>query len=181
MTDLIAMALQAPFRTFEEAEELLHDTALKSGVKHLSYWYLNLDSEGRDDVIWLATYDPAYMSLYMREYTPMGDPVMGTLLADTTYVIDWMESVKSSAIARRMYQTAFKYGTGRNGISFSFRDKAGGTVIFSVSSELDNASWPEQRQILVDRFEPFAHSFHERAQPLIRLVQQDQSQLSLVA
>jgi hypothetical protein len=80
MKDLIASALNAPFRSFEEATQHLEDTAKRGGVRHLSYWYLNVEGEAADDLIWISTYDPAYMSRYMANYTPFGDPALSDLM-----------------------------------------------------------------------------------------------------
>jgi Autoinducer binding domain len=180
MTDLIAWALNAPFRSFEEANQLLVETAQRSDVKHLSYWFLNLDGDDRDDIVWLSTYDPAYMSSYMHDYTPMGDPDIGALLGKAE-IIDWTDSIKSNPVARRMYKAAGKFGISKFGVSFAFKDAEMGTVIFSVNSNSNTRDWSKQKEILVERFEHFAHDFHDRMRPLLRLGQKDQSYLSLCA
>jgi hypothetical protein len=180
MTDLIALALNAPFRSFEEANQLLVDTARRSEIKHLSYWFLNVDGEDRDDIVWLSTYDPAYMSSYMHEYTPMGDPDIGALLGKAK-IIDWSNSIRTNPVARRIYKTAGKFGITEFGVSFAFRDADMGTIIFSVNADSNASDWPKQKELLVERFEQFAHDFHDRMRPILRLGQKDQSYLSLCA
>ncbi len=180
MTDLIATALHAPFRSFEEATQHLHDTAGRAEVKNLSYWYLNFAGGNHDDVVWIATYDSAYMSAYMNEYTPLGDPDMNDLLELGT-VIDWADSVRSNAICRRLYKTASRFGISKHGVSFAFRDANMGTIIFSVNVDHAGADWDFQKTLLVERFKPFAHEFHARMRPLLLLSQKDQTQFSLCA
>ena len=51
-------------------------------VSHLSYWYLQYTDSIPDQVFWVATYDPAYMSYYMKNFTPINDPVMANVMED---------------------------------------------------------------------------------------------------
>ena len=90
MSDLIADLSAVSFKNFEEATVQLERAAERAGVKHLSYWYLQFLDGIPDQVIWVATYDPIYMSQYMKKFTPMGDPVMGRVM-DESVTIDWTE------------------------------------------------------------------------------------------
>lgn len=178
MADLIAVGLQAPFRSFEEATLHLRETASRGDVRHLSYWFLNFQNENRDDVVWLSTYDPGYMSAYMKEYTPLGDPGINELL-DKERVIDWPESIRTDPVCRKLYQTASHYGISKYGVSFTFSDPTGGNIIFSVNADHQIADWDAERSLIVERYNPFAHDFHARMRPLLHLTQNDQ--LSLCA
>jgi hypothetical protein len=173
MADLIAVALHAPFRSFEEATVLLRETAARGDVRHLSYWFLNFSAENRDDVVWLSTYDPSYMSAYMKEYTPLGDPGINKLL-EKERIIDWPESIKTDPVCRKLYQTASQFGISKFGVSFAFGDPAGGNVIFSVNADHDITDWETERSLIVERYLPFAHEFHHRMQYLLHLTQHDQ-------
>lgn len=173
MTDLIAVGLQAPFRSFEEATIHLRETASRGDVRHLSYWFLNFSRDNRDDVVWLSTYDPGYMSAYMKEYTPLGDPGINELL-DQVRVIDWPKSIRTDPICRKLYQTASRYGISKYGVSFTFNDPAGGNVIFSVNADQNVTDWDAERSLIVERYQPFAREFHDRMRPLLRLMQENQ-------
>jgi Autoinducer binding domain len=178
MADLIAVALHAPFRSFEEATIHLRETAARGDVRHLSYWFLNFHKEYRDDVVWLSTYDPGYMSAYMKEYTPLGDPGINELL-DQERVVDWPESIRTNPVCRRLYQTASRYGISKYGVSFTFDDPTGGSVVFSVNADQQVADWDAERSVIVERYRPFAREFHDRMRPLLRLAEFDH--LSLCA
>jgi Autoinducer binding domain len=171
MTDLIAVALHAPFRSFEEATQHLEDTAERAGVRHLSYWFLNFNRE-IEDVVWVATYDPQYMSDYMQNYTPLGDPAIENLL-DHDRIIDWAQWECSDDTCRTLHAMASRYGITRYGISIAFKTSGMGTAVFSVNVDCDEASWPRQRELLLERYQPFAHEFHERMKPLVLLTRQN--------
>jgi Autoinducer binding domain len=166
MADVIATAIQAPFASYEQATRFLEETVDRAGVKHLSYWYLRITDGVPDDVVWVATYDPAYMSHYMTTYTPMGDPVLeGTLEEDR--VLDWSEWMKSDGVSQQIYSVAKNYGLTRWGISIPFHVDVGGTAVFSVCIDSNDDEWPSARSILAARFRSFAYEFHNRMRPLL--------------
>jgi hypothetical protein len=177
MVDVIAAALLAPFSSYEQATRHLEETVERAGVKHLSYWYLRIIDGVPDDVVWVSTYDPAYMSHYMSTYTPMGDPVIEGVLEDGR-VLDWNEWLYADGVSDKIYAVAKNYGLTRYGISIPFRSKIGGTVVFSVCIDCDEESWPTQRVVLAERFTPFAHEFDQRVQSLLLTGQKGQSVLA---
>jgi Autoinducer binding domain len=166
MDDLIATALHAPFRSFEEATDYLETTARRAGVKHLSYWYLNVDDDGADEVLWVSTYDTAYTSDYMRNFTPLGDPAMMNFLEHDT-IIDWRDWQRDDPTCQMLHAVANRHGISDYGISIGFKVPNQGTVVFSVNVDDNKRDWEDQRVTLVERFQPFAHEFHERMKPLL--------------
>jgi hypothetical protein len=179
MTDLIAVALHAPFRSFDEATKHLEDTASRASVRHLSYWFLNFNLE-TEDVVWVATYDPQYMSDYMRLFTPLGDTVLESML-DQDRVTDWTKWDRNDTAAGDLVSMAKRHGISHYGISIAFRVPQMGTVVFSVNVDSDEASWPRQRDVLLERFQPFAHEFHDRMKPLVMLNRQNKLSYPLCA
>ncbi len=180
MTDLIAVALHAPFRSFDEATAHLEQTALLAGVRHLSYWFLNFHGETNDDVVWISTYDPQYMSDYMNNFTPLGDPAIEDLL-DQDKIIDWQEWKRNDPTCADLHTMAKNYGITEYGTSIAFRDLNMGTVVFSVNVDSTDAEWNTQRALITERFQPFAHLFHERMRTLLLVAQKDNSTISLCA
>jgi Autoinducer binding domain len=163
MTDLVATANSAPFRSFEEATKFLEETAGRASVRHLSYWYLQYVDGAPDHVVWVATYDPNYMSLYMKKFTPMGDAVINVVIDDQV-VIDWVEWLN---VSEDIYAEAVNYGITKFGISLPINSGGDDKVIFSVNVDSDDTSWAETRGILAKRFRPFAREFHARMLNLV--------------
>lgn len=163
MKDMLAAASLAPFRSFEEATKFLEDTALRAEVRHLSYWYLQYEDSAPDHVVWVSTYDPTYMSIYMQKFTPLGDEVIGRVVDDNA-VIDWVEWLDVSA---DIYIEAQKFGITKYGISLPIDSGSEDRVIFSVNIDSDDASWNMQRGVLVKRFRTFAREFHFRMEVLV--------------
>jgi Autoinducer binding domain len=163
MTDLVATATSAPFRSFEEATQFLEETVLRAGVRHLSYWYLQYVDGAPDHVVWVSTYDPSYMSLYMKKFTPMGDAVINVVIDDQV-VIDWVEWLD---VSEDIYQEAVNYGITKFGISLPIDSGTADKVVFSVNVDADEANWSETRGILAKRFRPFAKDFHHRMAHLV--------------
>jgi Autoinducer binding domain len=166
MVDLIAAALDAPYRSFEEANDHLTETARRSGVAHLSYWYLTFDGEDVEDVYWVSTYDPNYMHDYMQKCTPLGDPVIARV-ANGDSTVDWLdhpldetETVIAIAAERR--------GISTNGMTIGFRPQHDGVVAFSLSVSRNAPHWHLEKDLLTERFRGFAQNFHYRMGPLIR-------------
>ncbi len=177
MVDVIAAAMHAPFASYEQATKFLEDTVARADVKHLSYWYLRMSDGVPDDVVWVATYDPAYMSHYMSTYTPMGDPVIeGTI--DEDRVIDWSEWINADGVSHKIYEVAKNYGLTRWGISIPFKSDDGGAVLFSVCIDCAEEDWTQMRSVLATRFRPFAHDFHARMRPLLLSQQKGQTLLT---
>ncbi len=177
MVDIIAAAIQAPFSSYEQATKFLEETAVRSDVKHLSYWYLRIADGVPEDVVWVATYDPAYMSHYMSTYTPMGDPVLeGTLEEDR--ILDWSEWMKSDGVSQQIYNVAKNYGLTRWGISIPFQSDIGGTAVFSVCIDSNETDWPAMRNVLATRFRPFSLEFHNRMRPLLLTGQKGETLLA---
>jgi hypothetical protein len=163
MTSVLAAASLAPFRSFEEATAFLEDTARRSGVRHLSYWYLQYVDDAPDHVVWVSTYDANYMSLYMKKFTPMGDAVISRVV-DENAVIDWVEWLD---VSQDIYVEAKNFGITKYGISLPISSGSPDKVIFSVNVDCDLKNWGEQRGVLVKRFRPFAKEFHLRMMALV--------------
>ena len=178
MADLIADPIAAPFSSFGEATAHLEDSAQRADVKHLSYWYLQFLDGLLDQVIWVATYDPAYMSQYMSKFTPMGDPVMGRVM-DESVTIDWTEWHLNDGVSNAIWNVAKSYNITKYGLSFPIRGMGEDKVIFSVNVQSNDHLWPSQRGVLAARFRPFAHDFHLRMSGLIASGQMGNSVFSL--
>ena len=155
---------KSAFATFEEATHYLEDVCARLMVNHLSYWLVHSIDGTPDQVTWITTYDPAYMSFYMENYTPLWDSSFETAIAENQ-VLDWAEddSTKSNLLP-----TALKYGITKYGISVPLRDGDFGDVLFSVNVKSTDEKWALQREDIVAKFRPFAVYFHGRAKPLIQ-------------
>jgi hypothetical protein len=166
MVDVIATALTAPFRSFSEATEVLSETARRSNVAHLSYWFLEYEGSEVCDQYWVSTYDPRYMDAYMKNCTPMGDPVFERLLAGEDHV-DWLDhALTESEVAIR--GEAIRSGIAPNGLSLGFKPMTNSLVAFSVNLARHDEIWNTQKSVLVDRFNYFSRTFHKRMEPLLR-------------
>jgi len=72
--DLFNEARQ-PFASARESSEYLKRARDRFSVQNLSYWFLGSSPQMPDRLTWLSTYDQEYMAVYMREYSPLNDPV----------------------------------------------------------------------------------------------------------
>ena len=98
----LANESRSAFATFEEATHYLEDVCARMKVNHLSYWLVHSIDGTPDQVTWITTYDPSYMSFYMANYTPLGDSSFETAIAENQ-VLDWADddSTKSRSAAHR--------------------------------------------------------------------------------
>jgi hypothetical protein len=154
------------FASFEEATRYLEQACASLNVLHLSYWLLSTVDGTPDQVTWIATYDPAYMSHYMMNYTPLGDPTFESSISENA-LLDWNEDITSDAVSQDLLNVAMKYGITQYGISIPLRDGDFGDILFSVNVKSTDEEWTLLKHDLVSRFRPFGHYFHERAKPLI--------------
>jgi hypothetical protein len=154
------------FASFEEATRYLEQACGRMKVNHLSYWLVSNVDGTPDQVTWISTYDPAYMSYYMMNYTPLGDPTFETSISENT-LLDWDEDLANDAMSQNLIKVAMKYGITRYGISIPLKDGDFGDILFSVNMKSDDEEWPLLKDDLVSKLRPFAHYFHERAKPLI--------------
>ncbi|MDP1702270.1 MAG: autoinducer binding domain-containing protein [Aestuariivirga sp.] len=160
----LANESRSAFATFEEATHYLEDVCARLKVNHMSYWLVHSIDGTPDQVTWITTYDPSYMSFYMENYTPLGDRGFEISIAEDL-VMDWAGDDPSG---QDLLPTAHKYGITKYGISFPLRDGDFGDVMFSVNVKSNDAEWELLQEDLVAKFRPFAVYFHARAKPLIQ-------------
>ena len=160
----LALEPKSAFATFEEATHYLEDVCARMKINHLSYWLVHSIDGTPDQVTWVATYDPAYMSFYMENYTPLGDRGFEIAITENL-VLDWAGDDPSG---QDLLPTAHKYGITKYGISFPLRDGEFGDVMFSVNVKSNDAEWELLQEDLIAKFRPFAVYFHGRAKPLIQ-------------
>lgn len=162
----LATEPRSSFASYEEATRYLESACARLKVNNLSYWLLHSIDGTPDQVTWISTYDPAYMSYYMENYTPLGDPTFENAIADNT-LLDWDKAVLDDQMMKNLLPVAMKYGITRYGVSIPIRDSDFGDILFSVNVKCDDDEWELLRGDLVARFRPFALYFHGRAKPLI--------------
>ncbi len=160
----LAKEPRSPFASFEEATHYLEGVCARLGLNHLSYWLVHFEDDTPEQVTWIATYDPAYMSFYMENYTPAGDASFQSAIMDDL-ILDWAIDQRTM---HNLLPTAEKYGITKYGVSFPVRDGEFGDALFSVNVKSDDGEWDLLQEDLVAKFRPFAVYFHERAKPLIQ-------------
>jgi hypothetical protein len=169
MTDLgfdLAHEPKEVFSSFEEATQYLESACVRAGVNHLSYWHLAFIDGAPENVSWIATYDPVYMSHYMSTITPAGDDMFEAAIKDDL-VADWTEWVPNDKMTSDLLQVAMKYGITKYGITFPLHDGDFGDILFSINVKSNDTDWILERGDLIARFRPFALYFHQRIKPLI--------------
>ena len=154
------------FASFTDATEFLEKSCRRFRVRHLSYWSVSLADGLPDQVTWIATYDPAYMSLYMGRYTPVGDPAFEAANTGGA-VIDWAEFSKDDHTAQAMHATAAKHGISKHGLSFPIKVGNSRLVLFSVNCDCNDAQWPAEKARILEFLGPFANYFHRRASYMV--------------
>ncbi len=167
------------FHSMEEATTFLLASAAEVKVRHLSYWYLQYLDGAPDQVIWAATYDPAYMNYYMSKFTPLDDPVIHGVMENK--FVDWSEWFAVDHLAQSMNNVATKYGLTRYGISMPLPAPSDDKVIFSVCIDSNEQDWPQQRNALALRMLPFAKDFDSRMRCLVEADQKGDSVFKLSA
>lgn len=166
-----------PFLTFEDATKFLVEEAALQNVLHLSFWYLQFDGGLPDQVIWVSTYDPQYMSEYMQRFTPMGDPVIGTVMDQR--VVDWAEWLAADGVSEDIFKAASKYGLTKYGISMPLPAPGNDKIIFSVCINSNDIDWQFQRLELNKRLRRTALDFSARMRTLIAAGQKGTSVYAL--
>lgn len=165
----------APFRTYDEATEHLDRMCGRLAVRHLSYWQLTMQDGVPDDITWIATYDPAYMSQYMTDYTPLGDPAFDAA-GSSVLAIDWADLSHGDATARDMHRRAERYGIGRHGLTFPLAARHDCKILFSVNVTCGDAEWPAEKARIIGPCLQAGRDFHGRMAFLIdsrRIAAQD--------
>ena len=168
-----------PFHSIEEATGFLVRAAPVERVCHLSYWYLQYVDGAPDQVIWVATYDPGYMSLYMHNFTPLDDPVINRVM-DNKFV-DWAEWFDVDQVAQAVDPVMVRYGITKYGISLPLPAPGDDKIIFSACIDSTDEDWPFQRNALARRMMLFAQSFDERMRGLVSAGQHGDSVFKLSA
>lgn len=163
--DIFTEASQ-PFANANESALYLRQAREKFNVQNLSYWFLGSSTRIPDRLTWLSTYDEQYMSIYMRDYSPLGDPAFDVCFT-RLMPLDWAEIREADDTTKSIHHTAEKYGIGKQGISFPIRDPGFGEAMFSVNFECDDQHWNEVRHDLVNVFHLFGHYFHLRMKDVI--------------
>ena len=158
------------FVSFEEATHYLEQVCARLEINHLAYSLVHSIDGTPDQISWIATYDPAYMSYYMEHYSHLGDPSVDTAFANNG-IVDWAEWLSSDSMWRELFPTATRYGITKYGVSFPLKDGDFGNVLFSINVKSNDRDWIGVRDSLLQKFRPFAVYFHRRVKPLIQLRQ----------
>ena len=156
-----------PFVSFEEATQYLEKMCRVFKVKHFSYWSLSLAGGLPDQVTWIATYDPAYMSHYMGQYTPLGDPAFDGGGKPPAGVIDWTELNAVDSTALEIQEAAARFGIARHGLSYHFKDGPNRNIMFSVNVGCLDEQWAEEKARIIGAFCGFGHYFHNRVRQMV--------------
>ncbi len=151
---------KVPFQSIDAATSFLLDQVEPLDVCHLSYWYLQFTDSIPDQVFWVATYDPEYMSYYMQNFTPINDPVMANVMEFK--FIDWFEWFETDVVAQTITEIAPRYGITKFGISIPLPGPNEDKVVFSACMKSSPEKWAKDRTELARRILPFAQKFHER-------------------
>lgn len=159
-------AASAPFADAEESARYLKAAREKFNVLNLSYWFLGQSNQVPDRLTWLSTYDENYMSVYMRDWTPLGDPAF-SICFGRKLPLDWAEIRDADDTTKTIHHIAKQYGIGKQGISFPIVDPGFGSAMFSLNFECEDRHWAEVRNDLVNGFHLFAHYFHLRMKEVI--------------
>jgi hypothetical protein len=155
------------FTSFEEATHYLEWACARLEVNHLAYSLVHSIDGTPDQISWIATYDPAYMSYYMEHYSHLGDPSVDTAFANNR-IVDWAELLSSDSMWQDLFPMASRYGITKYGVSFPLKDGDFGNVLFSINVKSNDIDWPDVRNDLLRKFRPFAVDFHRRIKPLIQ-------------
>lgn len=155
------------FASFEEATHYLEQLCGRLEVNHLAYSLVHSIDGIPDQVSWIATYDPAYMSYYMKHYSHLGDPSVEIAFANNR-VVDWAELLSSDSMWQELFPVATRYGITKYGISFPLKDGDFGNVLFSINVKSNDKDWIGVRDNLLHKFRPFAVYFHGRIKSLIQ-------------
>jgi hypothetical protein len=155
------------FTSFEEATHYLEQVCVRMDVNHLGYTLVHLIDGTPDQVSWIATYDPAYMSHYLKNYGHFEDPTLDIAFADNS-VVDWVALLPLDSMWQELLPVANRYGITKYGISFPLKDADFGNLLFSVNVKSNDEDWILLRERLAERFRPFAAYFHGRVKSLIQ-------------
>jgi hypothetical protein len=156
------------FVSFEEATHYLEQVCARLKVNHLAYSLVHSIDGTPDQVSWIATYDPAYMSYYMEHYSShLGDPSVEIAFANNR-IVDWAELLSSDSMWQELLPVANRYGITKYGVSFPLKDGDFGNVLFSINVKSNDKDWIGVRDNLLRKFRPFAVYFHGRIKSLIQ-------------
>lgn len=155
------------FASFEEATDYLEQVCARLEVNHLGYTFVHLIDGTPDQVSWITTYDPAYVSHYLKNYAHFGDPTLEIAFAGNS-VVDWVALLPRDSMWQELLPVANRYGITKYGVSFPLKDGDFGNVLFSVNVKSNDKDWIGVRDNLLQKFRPFAVYFHGRVKPLIQ-------------
>ena len=154
------------FVSFEEATHYLEQACVRLEVHHLAYTLVHFAEGTPDQVSWITTYDPAYMSHYLKYYGHFEDPTLDIAFADDR-VVDWNDVLSWDSMWQELFPVANRYGITKYGVSFPLKDGDFGSLLFSVNVKSNDEDWKLLRDSLVKKFRPFAAYFHKRVKSLI--------------
>jgi hypothetical protein len=163
----LAAEPKGAFVSFEEATHYLEQACLRLEVNHLAYTLVHFVDGTPDRVSWITTYDPAYMSHYLKNYGHFEDPTLDIAFAENS-VVDWVALLPLDSMWQELLPVANRYGITKYGVSFPLKDGDFGNLLFSVNVKSTDEDWKLLRDSLAERFRPFAAYFHGRVKLLIQ-------------
>jgi DNA-binding CsgD family transcriptional regulator len=155
-----------PFVNTDESASYLRAARERFDVLNLSYWFLGTSNRIPDKLTWLSTYDERYMSIYLRDMSPLGDPAFD-LCFQRLLPVDWAEVRTAHEEVNPMHSIAESFGVGRHGISIPIREIGHGDAMFSINFDCEDRHWNEMRVEILRSMHLFAHYFHQRMKDVL--------------
>lgn len=162
----IFSARQEPFSDEGECADFLRAARDRFGVLNLSYWFLGASNGVPDQMTWCSTYGEDYMSVYLRDYSPLKDRAF-EICFRRLLPLDWAEVRHRDQTVQHIHEVAEDFGIGRHGISIPIREPGVGDAMFSINFECEDRHWAEVRQKLVGSVHLFAYYYHQRMKSVV--------------
>jgi len=129
-------------------------------LANIVYHALQVPGSNQQNLL-LLTYEKHWIDRYHALDYFRIDPVVR--IGRTGFLpIDWTEVDKNSPEARRFFLEADSYGVGRNGISLPVRGPRGERAIFTVTANVSEREWLNQRLVCIRDLQIIAHYMHDR-------------------
>lgn len=148
------------------------------GAAHISFHVLHINNVDRENLPFLSTADPGWVSHYRQSDFVRIDPVV--LASQKTILpIDWGHLVDGTKDSRFYFSELRRFNIGSNGIGIPINGAQGDRAIFTATSHFsDFEQWRAFRRRCVPELIVVGSHLHERVMNLVSRVATDVGPLS---
>ncbi len=141
-------------------ETVVHKLISRYGVKSAAYLGTGITDVSKREPYLAVTYSSEWVKHYKESRYVEIDPVI-RIGMHRLLPLDWSEFSPLEGVVKTFFGEASEFGLGRNGLSIPVHGRNGDRALFTVTSDLSDRDWKQERLFYMRDFQVIAVHLHD--------------------